>query len=64
MIADQIRRIAENENVSVFGIGAASKMADEQPGHRPNDLLPGAQSLICFGIPGALQYLPACQLTG
>jgi len=51
MIADQIRRIAENENVSVFGIGAASKMADEQPGHRPNDLLPGAQSLICFGIP-------------
>jgi len=51
MIADQIRRIAENENVSVFGIGAASKMADERPGHRPNDLLPGAQSLICFGIP-------------
>ncbi|MBI9049568.1 MAG: hypothetical protein JEZ00_09120 [Anaerolineaceae bacterium] len=51
MIANQIRQIAENENISVFGISAASKMADELPGHRPTDLLPGAQSMICFGIP-------------
>jgi epoxyqueuosine reductase QueG len=51
MIADQIRKIAEDENVAVFGIGSASEMADERPGHRPDDLLPGAQSLICFGIP-------------
>jgi epoxyqueuosine reductase QueG len=51
MIADQIRKIAENEDVPVFGIGPALEMADEQPGHRPDDLLPGAQSLICFGIP-------------
>lgn len=51
MIIDQIRKIAEDENVPVFGVGPASAMADEKPGHRPEDLLPGTQSLICFGIP-------------
>jgi epoxyqueuosine reductase QueG len=51
MIADKIRKIAEQENVSVFGIGSALEMADEPAGHRPDDFLPGAQSLICFGIP-------------
>jgi len=51
MIAEQIRKVAEGENVPVFGIGAASVMANESPGYRPEDLLPGAQSLICFGIP-------------
>jgi len=51
MIADRIRKIAEEEDIPVFGIGSASAMADETPGHRPEDLLLGAQSLICFGIP-------------
>jgi epoxyqueuosine reductase QueG len=51
MIVDQIRKITEDENIPVWGIGPASKMADELPGHRPADLLPGAQSLVCFGIP-------------
>ena len=51
MIADQIRTIARDENIPVFGISPASAMVDEKPGHRPDDLLPGAESLICFGIP-------------
>ena len=51
MIVEQIRKIAEEESIPVWGIGQASKMADELPGHRPADLLPGAQSLVCFGIP-------------
>jgi epoxyqueuosine reductase QueG len=51
MIVDQIRKIAEEENIPVWGIGPASKMAGEVTGHRPVDLLPGAQSLVCFGIP-------------
>jgi len=51
MITDRIRKIAEDENIPVFGIGPAAAMADEKPGHRPDDLLPGARSLICFGIP-------------
>ena len=51
MIVDAIRKIAEGENVPVLGLGPASKMADELPSHRPEDILSGAQSLICFGIP-------------
>jgi epoxyqueuosine reductase QueG len=51
MIVDQIRKIAKDENIPVWGIGPVSKMSDEQPGYRPDDLLPGTQSLICFGIP-------------
>jgi len=51
MIVDRIRRVIEDEDVAVLGIGPASDMADEGPGHRPDDLLPGAQSLICFGVP-------------
>jgi epoxyqueuosine reductase len=51
MIVDGIRTIAEDENIAVLGLGPASRMANELPGHRPEDLLPGAQSLICFGLP-------------
>ena len=50
-IADEIRAIADSENVPVLGIGPAAALAEEPPGYRANDLLPGAQSLICFGIP-------------
>jgi epoxyqueuosine reductase QueG len=51
MIVEEIHKIAESERIPVLGIGPASKMANESPGHRPEDLLPGARSLICFGIP-------------
>jgi len=51
MIADRIRKVLEDEYVPVYGIAPASAMGNEKPGHRPEDLLPGAQSLICFGIP-------------
>ena len=51
MIVNQIRKIVEDENIPVWGIGPASKMENERPGHCPDDLLPGTQSLICFGIP-------------
>lgn len=50
MIIDEIRKIARDENVSVFGIGSASEMAGEPPGYRPEDFMPGVQSIICFGI--------------
>jgi len=44
MITEEIRRIAGEEDLAVWGIGPASKMADESPGHRPDDLLPGARA--------------------
>ena len=51
MIADQILELAQEEHIPVLGFGPASEMAGELPGHRPEDLQPGAQSLICFGLP-------------
>ena len=51
MVVDQIYNIAKAEDISVFGISPASKMANELPGYRPEDFLPDVQSLICFGIP-------------
>ncbi len=50
--------IAQSEGVPVLGMGPCAAMADEPPGYRPQDLLPDAQSMICFGIPvprGALR---------
>jgi epoxyqueuosine reductase QueG len=51
MIVDEIRRIADAEGVAVLGFGPASAMADEPIGYRPEDLLPGAKGLLCFGLP-------------
>lgn len=51
MITYRIRRIALEENVSVFGIGPAAAMADEPAGFRPADYLPHVRSVVCFGIP-------------
>ena len=51
MITEEICKIAEDEHVPVLGFAPASKMASEPPGYRPQDLLPGAQGLVCFGIP-------------
>ena len=48
---DKIKNIAVAEDVPVLGFGPAAALATEPPGYRPNDLLPGAKSLICFGIP-------------
>ena len=50
-IADMIRRMAETENVPVLGIGPCAGLENEPPGYRPSDLLAGARSMICFGIP-------------
>lgn len=51
MIADNILEIAKKENVAVLGIASALDMANEMPGHKPDDFLPGSKSMICFGIP-------------
>jgi len=51
MTADKIRKIAEEEHIPVLGFGPASEMAGEPPGHQPEDLLPGARGLVCFGLP-------------
>jgi epoxyqueuosine reductase QueG len=51
IVAEGIPRMAEAENVPVLGIGPSAGTEDEPPGRRPSDLLPGARSMICFGVP-------------
>jgi epoxyqueuosine reductase len=51
VIAEKIRRLAEAEDVPVLGIGPCTAMENEPAGYRPSDLLPGARSMICFGLP-------------
>jgi epoxyqueuosine reductase QueG len=50
-LVDEIKGIADSEGIPVMGLGPCGEMEDEPPGHRPSDLLPGARSMICFGIP-------------
>jgi len=47
---NKILSIAQSEHIEVFGVDQASKMINEPKGHRPEDFLPGAKSIICFGI--------------
>lgn len=50
-VVASIRRIAQAEDVPILGIGPAAALADEPPGRRPEDLLPGARSLVSFALP-------------
>jgi hypothetical protein len=50
-LLNRIREIADSEDIAVLGTGPAGGMANEPPGFRPEDRLPGARSLLCFGIP-------------
>ncbi len=48
---DEVVAILRSEGVSVWGTGPSDAMEDERPGHRPSDIVSGARSLLCFGIP-------------
>jgi len=50
-VIERIQMIADTEDVPVLGTSPAAQMADEPEGYRPEDLLPGAKSLVVFGIP-------------
>lgn len=38
-------------NIAIYGTAAASRLDGEPQGRRPNDLLPGTQSIVCFALP-------------
>jgi epoxyqueuosine reductase len=48
---ERIFDVAQSEGVPVMGTAACGEMERELPGYRPQDLLRGARSLICFGLP-------------
>lgn len=51
MTLERIASLLSDENIPVWGVAPASRMAHESPGHRPQDLLPEARCLICFALP-------------
>ena len=46
-----IERVLSLAQVPVFGSAPAVMLENGAPGYRPTDLLPGAQSVLCFGAP-------------
>lgn len=50
-IKEKIEAFFLANNISVFGTAPASSLDTESSGYRPSDVLPGAKSILCLGIP-------------
>ena len=50
-ITEKIEAFFLANNISVFGTAPASSLDTESSGYRPSDVLPGAKSILCLGIP-------------
>lgn len=51
LLGKKIQDLVESENIPVIGAAPTSALSDEPKGYRPEDVLPGAKSVVCFGIP-------------
>src|SRR3990172_5958811 len=50
-VLNDIADILTSEGISAWGTSPSGPMEDERPGYRPSDLVPGARSMVCFGVP-------------
>ena len=50
-VIEEIEKVLSAARVPVFGAAPAMMQEIGAPGYRPADLLPGAQSVVCFGAP-------------
>jgi len=50
-ITEKIGAFFLANNINVFGTVPASSLETESSGYRPSDVLPGARSILCLGIP-------------
>jgi epoxyqueuosine reductase len=50
-ITERLFTLAESEGIPVMGVGPCTALENEPPGYRPRDLLRGAKSMVCFGLP-------------
>lgn len=50
-LLDGIAGVLSRAEVAVWGTGPSEPMENERPGYRPSDVVAGARSLVCFGIP-------------
>lgn len=57
---NEIRDFLRNRGVDLFGVADICNLKDEPPGYRPDEILPGAKSVIVFGrkvLDGTVQAL-------
>lgn len=50
-VLEAIAGVLRRAEVAVWGTGPSEPMENERTGHRPSDIVAGARSLVCFGIP-------------
>jgi epoxyqueuosine reductase QueG len=50
-ITEKIEAFFLTNNINLFGTAPASSLETESSGYRPSDVLPGAKSILCLGIP-------------
>jgi len=50
-ITGKLKAFFREKNICVFGFAPVSSLETEPSGSRPADLLPGAETLICLGLP-------------
>ena len=49
-LKNELRNLALSNEMDYFGVGSVNRWANAPVGHRPNDLLPEAKSVIVLGI--------------
>jgi epoxyqueuosine reductase len=50
-VIKDIESVLSLARVPVYGVAPAMALENGAQGYRPTDLLPGAQSVVCFGVP-------------
>ena len=49
-LSEKVRELARNNNIDYVGIAPVDRFKHAPPGHKPGDLLPGAESVISLGV--------------
>jgi epoxyqueuosine reductase QueG len=49
-LTDEVRDLALREGADLFGVAPAERFAEAPEGHRPADILPGAQSVVSYAL--------------
>ena len=49
-LSEKVRELARNNNIDYVGIAPVDRFKHAPPGHKPGDLLPGAESVVSLGV--------------
>ena len=49
-LKEELREEASRYGIDLFGVASAQDLSEAPAGHRPNDVLPGAKSIIILGL--------------